>query len=210
MNVALDGGDDNLAVGAGGVGVALLGLDERDEFGDGFLHDAGALDDLGQEHAAGAEEVSDDVHAVHEGAFDDVEGAVGGLAGFFYVGLDVGVYAVDEGVLDAVGDGERTPGVVLGGLAGGAANGVGDGEKTLGGVGTAVEDDVLYGVAQVERDVFIDAELSGVDDAHVHARAGGVVEEDGVDGLAHGVVAAEGEGDVGDAPTDVGEGEATL
>ena len=40
------------------------------------------------------------------------------LAGFFYVGLDVRVYAVDEGVLDAVGYGERTPGVVLDGLRG--------------------------------------------------------------------------------------------
>ena len=90
MNVALDGGHDDLAVGAGGVGVALLGLDVWDELGDGFLHDAGALDDLGQEHAAGAEEVSDDVHAVHEGTFDDVEGAVGRLAGFFDVGLRCG------------------------------------------------------------------------------------------------------------------------
>ena len=110
----------------GGVGVALFGLDVWDELGDGFLHDARALDDLGQEHSAGAEEVADDVHAVHEGAFDDVQGAVGGLAGFFYVGLDVGVYAVDEGALDALGDGEGAPGVVLDGLAGLAANGVGD------------------------------------------------------------------------------------
>ena len=76
--------------------------------------------------------------------------------------------------------------------------------------GRLVEDDVLDGFAEVEGDVLIDAELSGVDDAHVHAGAGGVVEEDGVDGLADGVVAAEGEGDVGDASADVGEGEAAL
>ena len=120
-----------------------------------------------------------------------MEGAFGGLAGFFYVGLDVGVYAVDEGVLDAVGDGERTPCVVLDGLAVGGSDGVGDGEKSLGGVGGPVENNVLDGVAQVEGDVLIDAELSGVDDAHVHAGAGGVVEEDGVDGLADGVVAPE-------------------
>ena len=76
-------------------------------------------------------------------------------------------------------------------LAVGGADGVGDGEKSLGGVGTAVEDDVLDGVAEVEGDVLIDAELPGVDDAHVHAGARGVVEEDGVDGLADGVVATE-------------------
>ena len=63
---------------------------------------------------------------------------------------------------------------------------------------------------EVGRDVFVHAELAGVDDAHVHAGAGGVVEEDGVDSLAHGVVAAEGEGDVGDASADVGEWEAAL
>ena len=89
VNVALDCGDDDLAVGAGDVGVLSLGLDVGDEFGNGFLHDAGALDDLGQEHAAGSEEVAHDVHAVHERALDDVEGAVGGLTGFLYVGLDV-------------------------------------------------------------------------------------------------------------------------
>ena len=47
VDVALDGGDDDLAVGAGGVGVALLVLDEGDELGDGLLHDAGALDGPG-------------------------------------------------------------------------------------------------------------------------------------------------------------------
>ena len=112
-------------------------------------------------------------------------------------------------MLDAVGDGEGTPGVVLDGLAGGAANAVGHGEKSLSRVGIPVENDILDGVAQVERDVLIDAKLTGVDDAHVHARAGGVVEEDGVYGLADGVVAPEREGDVADAPADVGEGEAS-
>src|SRR3546814_1341919 len=43
------------------------------EVGDGFLHDARAFDHLGQEHLAGAEEVADDVHAVHQRALDDLE-----------------------------------------------------------------------------------------------------------------------------------------
>ena len=43
------------------------------EVRDGLLHDPGALDDLGQEHAPGPEPVADDVHARHQRALDDVE-----------------------------------------------------------------------------------------------------------------------------------------
>ncbi len=52
---------------AGGRGrLGLFGLHERRQVGDGLLHDPRALDDLGQEHLARAEEVADDVHAVHQ------------------------------------------------------------------------------------------------------------------------------------------------
>ena len=44
--------------------------------------------------------------------------------------------------------------------------------------------------------------MSGVDDAHVHAGVDGVIEKRGVHRLAHGVVAAEGEGDVAHAAAD--------
>ena len=47
-------------------------------------------------------------------------------------------------------------------------------------------------------------EHAGVDDAHVHARGDGVVEEDGVHGLADDVHAAEAEGEVRDAARDLG------
>ena len=40
----------------------------------------------------------------------------------------------------------------------------------LGRVGPAVEDDVLDVLEQVLRDVLVDDQLAGVDDAHVHAR----------------------------------------
>ena len=46
------------------------------------------------------------------------------------------------------------------------------------------------------RDLVVDAELAGVDDAHRQPGADRVVEEHRVDRLAHRVVAAEGEGDV--------------
>ncbi len=55
------------------------------------------------------------------------------------------------------------------------------------------------------RDFFVDGELAGVDDAHIHAGADGVVEEGGMDGFADDVVAAEGEGDIADAAGDFAE-----
>ena len=76
-------------------------------------------------------------------------------------------------------------------------------DHALGGVLAAVEEDVLDVLEQLRRDVLVDLELAGVDDAHVHAGLDGVVQEGGVDGLAHGVVAAEGEREVGDAAGDV-------
>ncbi len=87
----------------------LLGLHEGREVGDGLLHDAGGFDHLRQEHFAGAEEIADDAHAVHQRAFDDQERAAELDAGFFGVDLDVGVDALDERVGEALFDGAVAP-----------------------------------------------------------------------------------------------------
>ncbi len=76
-------------------------------------------------------------------------------------------------------------------------------EQAIGRVGAAVEDHVLGELAQFGRDVVVERELAGVDDAHVHAGADGVVQEHRVHGLAHGLVATEGEREVRDAARDV-------
>jgi hypothetical protein len=59
-----------------------------------------------------------------------------------------------------------------------------------------VEDHVLDGLAQLGVEGVIDRQVAGVDDAHVHARRDGVVEEHRVDRPAHRLVAAEAERDV--------------
>ena len=63
---------------------------------------------------------------------------------------------------------------------------------------------------QVGRDVLVDDELAGVDDPHVEPGADRVVEERGVHRLADDVVAAEGEGEVGDAAARARAGAALL
>src|SRR3970282_357279 len=47
----------------------------RKETRDGRLHDARALDDLGQEHLARSEELTHDAHAAHQRTFDHIERA---------------------------------------------------------------------------------------------------------------------------------------
>ena len=90
-------------------------LEVRDEDRDGLLHDPGALDDLGQEHPAGPEQVADDVHPGHQRALDDVERTGRGEARLLGVLDDVGVDAGHQGVGQALVDRSLAPGQVLGG-----------------------------------------------------------------------------------------------
>ncbi len=69
--------------------------------------------------------------------------------------------------------------------------------------GAAVEDHVLAQLAQLGLDVVVDGDLPGVDDGHVEAGADGVIQEHRVHRLAHALVAAERERQVGDAARDV-------
>ena len=73
VHVALDGREHDLALRSAGAAGRLLGLHERLEVRDRALHRARALDDLRQEHLARAEEVADDLHAVHQRPFDHLE-----------------------------------------------------------------------------------------------------------------------------------------
>ena len=68
VDVALDGRDHDLAVGARRLARFLV--QERHEVRDRLLHDARGFHDLRQEHLAGAEQVADHVHAVHQRPLD--------------------------------------------------------------------------------------------------------------------------------------------
>jgi hypothetical protein len=113
VHVALDRGDDDPALAAD-AGAQLLGLDVGNQVRDGLLHHACRFDDLRQEHLAGAKEVADDVHAVHQRPFDHRQG---GLAGggqrrpaFFGVGHDEVGDSLDQGVRQAFLDRQLAPG----------------------------------------------------------------------------------------------------
>ena len=206
VHIALHRGGDDLAGGFGRPPArALLLLDEGHEMGDRLLHHAGALDHLRQEHLAGAEEVADHVHAVHQRPLDHVERAVGGAPRLLGVVDDLIGDAVHEREAEPAADILLAPGVaLLLPLGAGACVPVtlGDFEQALGGVGPAVEQHILDRGPERLRQILIDRELAGIDDPHVHAGPGRVIEERRVHRLTHGVVAAERERDVGDPTGD--------
>jgi hypothetical protein len=67
VHVALDGGHHDLAFALAACPVRAFSASMiRHEVRDGLFHHARGLDDLRQEHLAGAEQVADHVHAVHQ------------------------------------------------------------------------------------------------------------------------------------------------
>src|SRR5579862_2674809 len=190
MHVALDGRHHDSAVAAARAGVFPL-LDEGHEMGDGALHDAGALHHLRQEHFAGAEQVADDVHAVHQRPLDDLERPCRLEPRRLGVLYDVIVDALDERVLETLTNRELAPLVVLRALRAAALEARRGLEQPLGGLRAAIQHDVFARLAQRRIDLLVDSKLPGIDDSQVHAGGDGVVEEYRVHGLANRVVAAE-------------------
>jgi hypothetical protein len=70
----------------------MNGMQVRDR----LLHHARRLDHLRQEHLARPEQVADDVHAVHQRPFDDLDRPRELLPRFLGVVDDVGVDALDQ------------------------------------------------------------------------------------------------------------------
>src|SRR5690606_32426089 len=180
---------------------AFFLLDERHEMVDRFFHDPGRLDDLRQEHLAGTEEITDDIHAIHQWPFNDIQRPLGREPRFFRVIDDVLVNAVDQCVLESLGHRELAPGKVP--FLRFVATPLplvrlGDFQQPLGGVGAPGEDHVFDSIPEVCRQVLVDRELPRVDDPHVHACLDSVVQEDGMDRLANEIVTTEGERDVAD------------
>ena len=172
--------------------LARLAIEVRHQVRDRLLHDARRLHDLRQEHLAGAEQVADDVHAVHQRAFDHGQRPPELDAGRVGVLGDELVDALDQRVLEALRHRPGPPGVVLGTLlAGLALEAPGDLEQPLGRIRAPRQDHVLDALAQLRLDLLVDRELPGVDDAHRHAGADRVVQEHRVHRLAHRLVAAE-------------------
>src|SRR2546422_3058020 len=203
VHVPLHRSHQDFALRLAAAGGLLLRLHEWLQVGHGLLHHAGALDDLRQEHLAGAEQVPDDVHPRHQRAFDHLQW-FGVLAPrLFYVGLNILDDALDEGMREALFDRALPPGVLLNSRLVFLLDRLREGHQPLGRVGPPVQQHILDQLQQVLRDLLVHRELPGIDDPQVEARTDRVVEEGGVHRLPHGVVAAERERDVAHTPADL-------
>ena len=189
---------------APGAAGRLLGLHERQQVGHRPLHGARALDHLRQEHLAGAEQVADDLHAVHQRPFDHLERPrdTAARASSTSASMKSTTPCTSACASRSSTGASRQREVDLARRAA-ALDLLGERDQPLGGVRPAVEQHVLDVLEQLGRDVLVDRQLPGVDDAHVEAGLDGVEQERRVDGLAHHVVAAEGERQVADAAADL-------
>ena len=204
VHIAFHGGQQYLARFLA-VAVAA-GLDIGLQDAHGLFHGAGGLHHLRQKHLAASEEVAHQVHALHEGAFDDAHrGRVGGQC-LFQVGLQVVADAFAQGVDQSLLHALLAPllfpglwfgrvGAALGGLLG-CLHLFGQFHQALRGAGVAVQYHVFYDVELLGGQVVVGHFGGGVHDTEVHAGLYGVVEEHGVHGLADIVVAPEGEREV--------------
>ena len=191
VHIALHGRDDHFAVAGA---FLFAGLNVRFEVRHRLLHHAGGFHHLRQEHFALAEQIANDVHAVHQRSFNNLDRARGLLASFFGIQLNKLGYAFHQRVFEALFHVPTAPLRHLGirrvvGFT--AAILLSKLQQSFGAIVTAVEDHVLNCIAQLSGQVVVNCQLSGVDDPHVHTVANGVVEEYCVNGFTYWVVATE-------------------
>ena len=198
MHIALDCGEQNLAF------VLLffqrpqqlLGFDERNQVRHGPLHHARTLDDLRQKHLAGAKQIADDVHAVHQRPFDHMDGPLDGEPSLLGVFENEVSHTMHECIGETFTHRQLAPRKRRGRNRRGTLHIGGHFEQSLGGIGATVEHQVFHAFEQRRRNIGVERERTGIHDAHIHAGIHGVVEEHGVDRFAQRVIAAEGEADV--------------
>ena len=75
-------------------------------------------------------------------------------------------------------------------------------DHSLGGIGPAIKDYVFHMLSKRWVHVFVDTELTRIDDAHGHASAHGMIEKNCVNGLAGGIIPTEGKAHIRDTPRD--------
>ena len=183
--------------------------------GHGLLHHARRFHHLGQEHLARAEQIADHVHAVHQRAFDDLNrpSATRGdfRARFFGVFDDKRGDAMHHRVSQAFFDRLRVvrrtaPIEVVFAPRSTPLETLGNFEQPLGvgqlARGRAIQHHVFHAIAQLRIQSLVDAELARVDDAHIHASANRVIQENRMYRLAYCVVATKRERHVRHAAAD--------
>ena len=198
MHIALHRGEQNLAsVGDCRSVFRLVQIGGEDIHR--LLHRARGLHHLRQEHLALAKPFAYAVHAFHQRAGDNLHRHPAAPEQVFYRRLQWRCISFLQGVYQDGCTVFVLPLLAVCPLRGKTAFGCLPAllhlrrarYQSLGSILAAVEKQVLDGFAQVGRDVRILYRRGGIHYRHVHAALHGVVEEDGMDGFAQVVIAAE-------------------
>ena len=187
---------------------SFLRLDVRHQMRHRLLHHARRFHHLRQEHLARAEQVADHVHAGHQRAFDHFDRELRLQARFFGVFDDIGGDAAHQRMGQALLHRALAPFQIFD-LFLAAALDASRPACTSFSPASGLRFSTTSSTASRRslRNLLVHAELPGIDDAHVHAGLDGVIQEHGVDRLAHRLVAAERERHVGHAAADLGVGQ---
>ncbi len=149
--IAFHGRDDHPTVGLALTAAApllLLLLDEGDKMSDSLLHHPRAFHNLRQKHLSGAKQVTDDIHAVHQGTFDHLQRTLECEARLFGVLNDVVVDSLHEPVLESLCHRPGAPLQILLGFGGAIALELGRHlDEPLGRIRTSIEYNILDGIA---------------------------------------------------------------
>ena len=195
VHVALHRGENHFALGLGLTAGCLLFLYVRHQVGHGCLHNASRLNHLGKKHLALRKEVAHNIHAGHEWTLNNLNGstrpALDKLSRLLGVLNDKLSQAMHQSMLKPFLDIKTTPGQLFFFFTLARFQLSGKLNHAFGGIGAPVENNVLDMLAKHRIKVFVNTKLAGIDNAHGHTRLDRVVEEDGMNGLARGVIATE-------------------
>ena len=152
----------------------------------------------------------DDFHAVHQRAFDHVQRRAQLPERLRRIRIHELGNALDEGILQAFGDVLLPPGQhgllflsVFRLLRGQFFSVI---RQAFRSVRIPVQQNVFNQLQPVLGNIIVHLQHPGIHDAHVQPLPRGVVQEGGMHGLPHRIIAAEGEGDIGNAAGNVGVG----
>ena len=192
MYVALHSGDHKGA-GTGIFTISFLRLHERREIGHGLFHDARAFHHLRQEHLAGAEQFTDDFHAVHQRPFNHLQWSRGCGTRFLGVFLNKFSDAVDKRVAKTRGHIFLPPFLVCGSLfLFNTLELFRVIDQPIRRVRPAIEQHVLHVLEQFLVDLLVHLKHAGIHDAHVQTGVYRVVKKSRMHRFAHDVVASKG------------------
>ena len=139
----------------------------------------------------GSEQIANHAHPGHERAFDDIERTLRFLPRFFRVRVDVIDNPFDERVREPFLHRAISPCFIFDCDFAGGFDCFGKFNETLRCVIATIEQHILHALAQRRLDLFVNGELTRVDDSHVEPGANRVIQKRRVHRFAHGVVSAK-------------------